>query len=70
MNYCQVKDHNGVFGNDAKSFQYFDKLDAVLGTWPGSSSPIVLESGRPTPTPVDCCELESGGCSVQKNEKI
>ena len=48
--FCQVKDHNGVSGNDATSFIYYEKLDAVLGTRAASSSTIVLDSGVPLPT--------------------
>ena len=48
-------------GNDATSFIYYEKLDAVLGTRAASSPTIVLDSGVPLPTQasLNSCEQEN-----------
>ena len=47
----EIKDHNGVSGNEAKSFPYYDRLDEILGTRAASTPPVVVESGEPDEQP-------------------
>ena len=69
INYHQLKDHDGVSGNNVKSLIYYERLDAILGTRAASTPPLVLESGMPRPAPIalDNSEQENGGCSVQQS---
>ena len=47
----EIKDHNWVSGNDAKSFPYYERLNEILGTRATFTSPVVVESGEPDEQP-------------------
>ena len=40
-----MKDGNNVSGTDRKTCPFYDELDAILGTRPASTPPVVLDSG-------------------------
>ena len=60
----KIKDHNGVSGNDAKSFPYYDRLDEILGTRAASTPPVVVESGEPDDQPSGGAAKDSSFRSV------
>ena len=42
--YRPIKDHNNKSGNDKKTSQFYEQLDAVLGHRPASTPPVVLDT--------------------------
>ena len=42
--YCSIKDHNNKSGNDKKTGQFYEELDAILGHRPASTHPVVLDA--------------------------
>ena len=42
--YHSIKDHNNKSGNDKKTGQFYEELDAILGHWPASIPPVVLDA--------------------------
>ena len=62
----QIKGHNGVLGNDAMSFPYYDRLHEILGTRATSSPPVLVESGEcSNAAPSDGQSIVNGRLSVQ-----
>ena len=41
----QIKDHNDVSGNNKENWEYFDDMDAILGTKPPSPPIALIHSG-------------------------
>ena len=41
----QIKDHNNISGNNRDNWEYFDELDAILGTRPTSAPVALVHSG-------------------------
>ena len=41
----QIKDHNNVSGNNRDNWEYFDDMDAILGTRPTSPPIALIHSG-------------------------
>ena len=42
--YRSIKDHNNKSGNDKKTGQFYEELDAILGHRPASTPPVVLDA--------------------------
>ena len=42
--YRPIKDHNNKSGNDKKTSQFYEQLDAILGHRPASTPPVVLDA--------------------------
>ena len=42
--YRSIKDHNNKTGNDKKTSQFYDELDAILGHRPASTPPVILDA--------------------------
>ena len=42
--YLPIKDHNNKSGNDKKTSQFYEQLEAILGDQPASTPPVVLDA--------------------------
>ena len=40
-----MKDGNNISGTERKTCPFYDQLDAILGTRPASTPPVLLDSG-------------------------
>ena len=40
-----MKDGNNISGTDRKACPFYNQLDAILGTRPASTPPVLLDSG-------------------------
>lgn len=50
--YKKVKDKHGKTGEDRSNWEYFDAMDAILGSRPATKPPVVLDTSS-TPVTID-----------------